>query len=86
VSEAVAQLADVLESGVVLERGDRAASVDVSESAEFVVDVAASDELRSRLRAARAEQIARLGDPFFDRGPGYARLSGGRTFADVDLR
>jgi hypothetical protein len=23
--------------------------------------------------------------PFFDRGPGYARLSGGRPFADVDL-
>jgi N-methylhydantoinase B len=59
---------------------------DVPESAEFVVDVAASDELRSRLRAARAERIARLGDPFFDRGPGYARLSGGRTFAAVDLR
>jgi N-methylhydantoinase B len=54
--------------------------------AEFVVDVAASDELRSRLRAARADRIARLGDPFFDRGPGYARLSGGRAYADVDLR
>jgi N-methylhydantoinase B len=50
------------------------------------VDGASSDELRSRLRAARAERIARLGDPFFDRGPGYARLSGGRTFAAVDLR
>ena len=22
--------------------------------------------------------------PFFDRGPGYARLAGGRAFADVD--
>jgi N-methylhydantoinase B len=54
--------------------------------AEFVVDVAASDELRSRLRAARADRVARLGDPFFDRGPGYARLSGGRAYADVDLR
>ena len=33
------------------------------------------DELRSR----------RTGDePFFDRGPGYARLAGGRTSADVD--
>jgi N-methylhydantoinase B len=58
----------------------------VPESADFVVDVAASDALRTRLRAARAEQIAGLGDPFFDRGPGYARLSGGRTFAAVDLR
>ena len=25
------------------------------------------------------------GEPFFDRGPGYARLSGGRAFADVDV-
>ena len=24
--------------------------------------------------------------PFFDRGPGYARLSGGRAFAEVDQR
>jgi hypothetical protein len=23
--------------------------------------------------------------PFFDRGPGYARLSGGRPYADVDV-
>ena len=23
-------------------------------------------------------------EPFFDRGPGYARLSGGRTSAEVD--
>jgi N-methylhydantoinase B len=50
-----------------------------------VVDVAASDELRRRLREERAERIARDGDPFFDRGPGYPRLSGGRAFADVDL-
>ncbi|GAB3569555.1 hydantoinase B/oxoprolinase family protein [Spelaeicoccus albus] len=44
------------------------------------VDVAASDRLR--------EQLARPGDeprPFFDRGPGYARLSGGRTSAEVDF-
>ncbi|MDX6366565.1 MAG: hypothetical protein QOK30_1641, partial [Nocardioidaceae bacterium] len=73
------------EPGDVLESGDVAGLGDVPESAQFVVDVAASDELRSRLRAARAERIARLGDPFFDRGPGYARLSGGRTFAAVDL-
>ena len=26
------------------------------------------------------------GAPFFDRGPGYARLSGGRAFAEVDFR
>jgi N-methylhydantoinase B len=48
-------------------------------SAEPVVDVAASDALRASLRAARPEP-----QPFFDRGPGYARLSGGPTYADVD--
>ncbi len=87
-SETVAQLGDVLESGDLLASQDAAGLGDVPEPepAEFVVDVAASDELRSRLRAARAERIARLGDPFFDRGPGYARLSGGRAFAPVDLR
>jgi N-methylhydantoinase B len=85
-SETVAQLGDVLESGDLLASQDAAASGDVPKPGEFVVDVAASDELRGRLRAARAERIARLGDPFFDRGPGYARLSGGRTFAPVDLR
>ncbi|MGH3421598.1 MAG: hydantoinase B/oxoprolinase family protein, partial [Streptosporangiaceae bacterium] len=37
-----------------------------------------TEELRARLRAERAEQ------PFFDRGPGYARLSGGLAAARVD--
>jgi N-methylhydantoinase B len=46
---------------------------------EPVVDVEASDALRARLRAERPEH-----EPFFDRGPGYARLAGGRTAADVD--
>ena len=46
---------------------------------EPVVDVEASEALRARLRAERPES-----EPFFDRGPGYARLSGGRTAADVD--
>jgi N-methylhydantoinase B len=46
---------------------------------EPVVDVAASDELRSRLRAERPEQ-----EPFFDRGRGYARLAEGAAAADVD--
>ncbi|WP_211244853.1 hydantoinase B/oxoprolinase family protein [Intrasporangium oryzae] len=44
-----------------------------------VVDVAASDALREQLRADRSEE-----QPFFDRGPGYARLAEGRTAADVD--
>jgi N-methylhydantoinase B len=43
-----------------------------------VVDVEASDALREQLRAERPEE------PFFDRGPGYARLAEGKTAADVD--
>ncbi|RJK96717.1 hydantoinase B/oxoprolinase family protein [Vallicoccus soli] len=45
-----------------------------------VVDVPASDALRAALRAARTGD-----EPFFDRGPGYARLSGGAPHADVDV-
>lgn len=45
---------------------------------EPVVDTAASDSLRERLRAERPEE------PFFDRGPGYARLAEGKAAADVD--
>ncbi len=45
----------------------------------LVVDVAASERLRARLRAQRpADQ------PFFDRGPGYARLSGGAVASPYD--
>ena len=44
-----------------------------------VIDVAGSDAERARRRAARTGD-----EPFFDRGPGYARLSGGRTHAEVD--
>ena len=47
---------------------------------EPVVDVAASDAVREELRAARSDE-----QPFFDRGPGYATLSGGATAADVDF-
>ena len=50
-----------------------------------VIDVAASDALRERMRAERAARHAAEGEPFFDRGPGYARLSGGEPFAEVDL-
>ncbi|WP_131103699.1 hydantoinase B/oxoprolinase family protein [Ornithinimicrobium sufpigmenti] len=45
---------------------------------EPAIDTAATEELRASIRAERGEQ------PFFDRGPGYARLSGGATSADVD--
>ncbi|KAB2343053.1 hydantoinase B/oxoprolinase family protein [Actinomadura rudentiformis] len=46
--------------------------------ADAEVDAAATAELRNRLRADRGPA------PFFDRGPGYPRLSGGRSGADVD--
>jgi N-methylhydantoinase B len=48
--------------------------------ADGTVDADATAALRHRLRAARPEQR-----PFFDRGPGYARLSGGAPYADVDV-
>jgi N-methylhydantoinase B len=43
------------------------------------LDRAETDALRQRSRATRTGP-----QPFFDRGPGYARLSGGRRHADVD--
>jgi N-methylhydantoinase B len=44
-------------------------------------DRPATDRLREEMRSARTGA-----EPFFDRGPGYARLSGGRTAAEVDYR
>ncbi len=55
--------------GVVLLHGPREAPV---------LDEDATRALRQRLRAERPEQ------PFFDRGPGYARLAGGRTSSELD--
>ena len=46
---------------------------------EPVVDVAGSDARRAEGRASRSGN-----EPFFDRGPGYARLSGGAAAAAVD--
>ena len=46
---------------------------------EPVVDEAATEALRPELRAARTGE-----EPFFDRGPGYATLSGGASAAEVD--
>ena len=43
-------------------------------------DAEATEELRRELRGRRTGD-----EPFFDRGPGYARLSGGAAHADVDL-
>jgi N-methylhydantoinase B len=47
---------------------------------EPFVDAPATQELRAERRARRTGD-----EPFFDRGPGYARLSGGARHADVDL-
>jgi N-methylhydantoinase B len=46
---------------------------------EPVVDAAATDQLRTALKAGRPRE-----EPFFDRGPGYARLAGGATSNDDD--
>jgi N-methylhydantoinase B len=46
-----------------------------------VGDPAATEALRASIRESQpADQ------PFFDRGPGYPTLAGGRTYAEVDLR
>ncbi|OIQ76638.1 acetophenone carboxylase delta subunit [mine drainage metagenome] len=47
---------------------------------EPVIDSEASLALRTELRSLRTGA-----EPFFDRGPGYAQLSGGRLFAEVDF-
>ena len=46
---------------------------------QAMVDESATASLRTELRAGRSAD-----QPFFDRGPGYARLSGGATSADCD--
>jgi len=46
---------------------------------EPFIDVAASDALRAERAATRPDA-----EPFFDRGPGYATLSGGAAAAAVD--
>ncbi|MBA3369440.1 MAG: hydantoinase B/oxoprolinase family protein, partial [Geodermatophilaceae bacterium] len=44
-----------------------------------VCDETATDALRAERRAAHTDD-----EPFFDRGPGYARLSGGIPYPDID--
>ncbi|WP_324278632.1 hypothetical protein [Blastococcus brunescens] len=43
-------------------------------------DEAATESLRADLRASRTGE-----EPFFDRGPGYATLSGGAAFNEFDV-
>ncbi|MFI6581376.1 hydantoinase B/oxoprolinase family protein [Embleya sp. NPDC050493] len=50
------------------------------EGDDLAVDEAATTALRASVRAARPEV-----EPFFDRGPGYALLSGGDAYPAVDL-
>ena len=50
-----------------------------SNKESVVIDAVASDVLRASMRSQRPAQ-----EPFFDRGPGYAQLSGGATSAAVD--
>ncbi|KAB8184974.1 hydantoinase B/oxoprolinase family protein [Microbispora catharanthi] len=58
--------------GVVLSVSHEAGAVD-----EVVMDVEATERLRERLRETRPAA-------FFDRGPGYPKLSGGLPHAEVD--
>jgi N-methylhydantoinase B len=60
-------------------RDDYGVLVSVS-GGEVGVDVDATARLRDERRAARTGD-----EPFFDRGPGYARLAGGRPHAEVDV-
>ncbi|MDQ2836956.1 MAG: hydantoinase B/oxoprolinase family protein [Actinomycetota bacterium] len=60
--------------GVVLTAADDPAAID-----SLGVDAPATEQLRAQLRAARSGE-----QPFFDRGPGYARLSGGATSSKYD--
>jgi N-methylhydantoinase B len=48
--------------------------------ADGTCDEAATEALRAERRAARTGE-----EPFFDRGPGYATLSGGATFNEFDV-
>lgn len=49
------------------------------EGDSLAVDEAASDTLRERMRVERPEN-----EPFFDRGPGYARLADGAQASEFD--
>ncbi len=70
----------VVVSGAVMEGAGLGEPMD-----DPVVDVAASDQERAQRLTARAARIAATGpEPFFDRGPGYARLSGGTPHNHLD--
>lgn len=62
--------------GVVL----RATSAPHAGGGDWAVDEGATRVERDRRRAAETAS-----GPFFDRGPGYATLSGGRAYAELDM-
>jgi N-methylhydantoinase B len=68
-------------------RDDYGVVLDPDADGDVIVDGPATDEVRAAMRRDRDHAAADAGGrvPFFDRGPGYARLSGGCPFADVDL-
>ncbi|HEY3006745.1 MAG TPA: hydantoinase B/oxoprolinase family protein [Micromonosporaceae bacterium] len=74
---------DDVRSGKVSVVGARAdyGVVVVGDADAPTVDGPASERLRASLRAARTGD-----EPFFDRGPGYRVLSGGRSHAELDRR
>ena len=74
-------LRDVRWRKVSAEGARRDYGVVLTGSDDLGVDETATAELRGHLAARRPANA-----PFFDRGPGYARLSGGRAFAEVDFR
>ena len=69
--------------GVVIRGPDGGLPADVAPDdpalADAVVDHPETGAARAELRTSRTGD-----EPFFDRGPGYARLSGGAAAADVD--
>ncbi len=67
-----------IDYGVVI-TGGAAGPLHDGSVAAVEVDQPATDALRAQMRRARPDD-----PPFFDRGPGYSTLSGGRRCAEVD--
>ena len=69
---------DVLQEKVSRRAAESDYGVVLTAGDDPAVDEDATEALRSRMRSERGDR------PFIDRGPGYARLSGGRMHAEVD--
>ena len=79
--EVAAVVADVRDGKVSADGAREDYGVVIAQEAPApAADAAATAELRRSMRAGRPAN-----PPFFDRGAGYARLSGGAPFAEVDL-